>query len=210
MNDPQRESVYDAEERIYQGAQLYCPDHVCRYVASVTGSAYWVAAGGPPVTVHFTSSTHSRRAWGGWSDTACEWFVRFPTYRDADTEAKVTRNVRMGWRVDPKDWPWSWRELVICHELAHVLTMATTDSPQKHGSKFCSRFLEIVERVMGRLAARELALSFRMSAVGFQPPDTPAGPLLRTDALRAAGWVEYQPLPVVDVDIPANVQRALA
>lgn len=210
MADPQRERLYDAEARIDQGTQLYYSDQIKRYVANITESAYWIAAWGPPVKVRITpSSQRGRRALGGYSVGRNEWYVRFPAYPSREVEARVARNVRNGWHVT--EWPWAWRELVICHELAHVLQMKRHDD-ETHSPEFCGVFLEVVERVMGRLPRRELELSLQMSGVVFAKPDVPAGALLGPPALRAALWSPYKPTrlaPVVDLDIPANVQPVL-
>ncbi|MBB5913958.1 putative metallohydrolase (TIGR04338 family) [Nocardia transvalensis] len=56
---------------------------------------------------------------------------------------------------------WALRELVILHELAHHLEPAGTD-PAPHGPEFCSRYVELVDGVIGP----EAALLLRTTMLG--------------------------------------------
>ncbi|WP_085999095.1 TIGR04338 family metallohydrolase [Nocardia higoensis] len=58
---------------------------------------------------------------------------------------------------------WALRELVVLHELAHHLAPEVDSSPA-HGPEFCSRYLELVDGIIGPEAA--LLLRATMSGCG--------------------------------------------
>lgn len=58
----------------------------------------------------------------------------------------------------PTHTTWALRELVVLHELAHHLAPSTDLAP--HGPEFCSRYLELVDGIIGPEAALLLRATF--------------------------------------------------
>lgn len=204
--DPQAERVYLAEHSIDPGAQLHAADQVHRYVASITMSPWWLEHGWPAVKV---TTPRGERAWGGRLESG-SWYVCLPGWRTADLEAEAGRAMRAGAPVT--NWPWAWRELLICHELTHVRQLHDLDGrhrPAAHGGAFCGLYLETVDAVMGPLAAWRLGRAFdrQAVAVGERPEfhGEPCGP----DALASAAWNPYRPHRAPLLPTPAILQDAL-
>lgn len=61
---------------------------------------------------------------------------------------------------------WTRCEYYILHEITHVLT--STNAPS-HGRLFCRNYLALIERWMGKEAARDLRESFREHRVKWYP-----------------------------------------
>ena len=99
-----------------------------------------------------------------------EWFrERWPTMEDVRIRLLDGRGCQSGWaRADGTiSLPtWARRKLVVLHELAHVVTWQHygLDQPA-HGRKFAWVYLELVRRVLGKEAARELRRAFRVQGV---------------------------------------------
>ena len=62
---------------------------------------------------------------------------------------------------------WSRSRLIVCHELAHVVT--DPEEPA-HGWAFCAEYLRLVERFIGRAEAEELRASFKAHGVKYLAP----------------------------------------
>lgn len=186
MGDPQRDRVYRAEEDSPPGAQLHAADQVRRYVAFVTGSDWWNAAGLPAVEVRIGRTAN---AWGGRLPSGA-WYIGLPGWASVALEDDARRAVFAG---RPVDWPWAWSERTICHELAHVATMAANETASGHGSWFCTRYLAVTEAVRGPLARWAFERAFQRHRVAYSEPEDHWDDALGPDALDAALWRPYRP-----------------
>ena len=57
-------------------------------------------------------------------------------------------------------------ELFVLHELAHALTFGG------HGPEFCSAYLKLIRRFMGREVFEDLRFNFRANDVKYRRPPT--------------------------------------
>ncbi|MFD3706521.1 TIGR04338 family metallohydrolase [Nocardia sp. NPDC058658] len=60
---------------------------------------------------------------------------------------------------------WALRELVVLHELAHHLSPDSAEAP--HGPEFCTRYVELVDGIIGPEAALLIRTTFAGCGVGF-------------------------------------------
>lgn len=63
---------------------------------------------------------------------------------------------------------WARKELVVLHELGHVLTYQGARTAS-HGREFAAAYLGLVQRFMGGMAARELKAAFKRHRVRYRP-----------------------------------------
>lgn len=204
-SDPQAARVYAAEQTVDPGAQLHASDQVRRYVGAVTGSDWWVASGWPPVAL-YTGRTVN--AWAGRLSTG-SWYIGLPGWRSPELEDEARRSVFAGL---PVEWPWSWNELTICHELAHVSHLFDVEGrarPAPHGSGYCGRYLHSVDAILGARPAWHLRRAFDRHAVAYSEPPLHLDEPLGHDALASALWRPYRPSSALSGPIPRPQQPAL-
>lgn len=208
MGDPQREHVYRAEERVPPGAQLYNPHQLDRYVKTLTRSSWWRDHEWPDVRVIVTpSAQYPVEASGGWTPAA-GYHVRLPAFKSPEVEDVVVWSARAGRPVDPGLWPWAWRELTICHELAHVTLLAEEVNPD-HGPAFAARYLETLAAVRGAGAALDLARAFAGERVEVGELWLTTAEPLSPEALSEAAWKPYEPTSFDDIEREHVEQGAL-
>ncbi|TET39004.1 MAG: hypothetical protein E3J69_00820 [Anaerolineales bacterium] len=68
---------------------------------------------------------------------------------------------------------WSRSDLVILHEIAHVVTRRKGyhgPLPAYHGREFCANYLALVRQFLGKEAAKELKVCFKKSRVKYTRP----------------------------------------
>lgn len=134
--DSQRGRVFKAEWAIpdeEQGRYLATVPQVQRYVDDVVLSRWW--EGRSTIQQVDVKDGRGRRS-------AVAFKFRF---------AGVLRMPR-----------WSRTELVICHELAHLLTSSNAPS---HGREFCRNYLALLDRWCGNGLGRVLREQFRLHGV---------------------------------------------
>jgi len=127
-----------------------------------------------------------------WVDSICKsrWFInRFPRHaldkkaimkygRSADGIKVLDGRGRQrpcgstrGFIKLPK---WSRFELVILHEIAHVVTTRYSTNNRKlpayHGRDFCANYLTLVRRFLGKEAGKELRECFKRHKVKYTRP----------------------------------------
>lgn len=99
------------------------------------------------------------------------WFKRrWPRRSLAGVYIKDGRGTRnaTGSNTGTLNFPrWSRFPLVICHELAHVVTSSARRS---HGRVYCHNYLAIVRHVMGKEASDELKRCFKEGKVKYTLP----------------------------------------
>lgn len=188
-SDAQADRLYRAEQTVKAGAQLYAADQVHRYIGHLTSTDWWAGHGWPPVAVRIGRTAN---AWGGRLQSG-SWYIGLPGWANHWVEQEAREAV---FARRPVEWPWAWCERVVCHELAHVTVMAGHDGrtlPPAHGAIFATRYLHVVEAVMGPLARWKLERAFERGHVAHGEPgdhdDDPVGP----EALEAALWRPYRP-----------------
>jgi putative metallohydrolase (TIGR04338 family) len=91
---------------------------------------------------------------------------------------KINKGKRWAWgNADhitiPEFGGWAWMPSVVCHEVAHTITLRTPRIPlmqyQSHGRQFCAVYLNVVRAMMGREAYEELKANFKAHGVKFTP-----------------------------------------
>lgn len=124
-----------------------------------------------------------------WVDSICKsrWFInRFPRHaidkkriavygRRADgikvLDGRGRRGACGSTRGFVKLPVWSRSDLVILHEIAHVVTSRYTTNnrklPAHHGRDFCANYLALVRRFLGKEAGDELKACFKKHKVKY-------------------------------------------
>jgi putative metallohydrolase (TIGR04338 family) len=91
---------------------------------------------------------------------------------------KINKGKRWAWgNADhitiPEFGAWAWMPAVVCHEVAHTITLRTPRIPlmqyQSHGRQFCAVYLNVVRAMMGRESYEELKACFKAHGVKFTP-----------------------------------------
>jgi putative metallohydrolase (TIGR04338 family) len=139
--DYQRQRVYNAERK----TSMYCWNAVSKDLPT----ADW------QTLLKYVADMNMKPWWK-------ERFGRFcPTIHV--TDGRRQRRATGGWGAIhmPK---WSRSPLIICHEIAH----AVGSYSDRHGPKFCEKFLWIVYHQMGDAAYQELRMAFISGGVEFE------------------------------------------
>ena len=150
MRDSQRNKVYTAERVLMDtyGRRNLTISECQQYADKVLASAF--------VRRHFGTVTvnieHGRG--GGFAYRNVSWF---------DTYYEVWR---YGNRITLGKW--ARREIVVLHELAHVLAPAWHTAA--HGWEFCATYLNLVRHFLGAEAHDVLKDSFKANRVKFTKP----------------------------------------
>lgn len=132
--DSQRSKVYGAEGRailepVVRGQTFRSLADVCGYTKELVASP-WFADMFPNVkTVDVRDGKKARMAWGRRADPNGVGLISMPK--------------------------WSWTELIICHEVAHV---CSTIGDVPHGAQFSGRYLFLVSNAISGLSAERLKL----------------------------------------------------
>lgn len=164
MRDSQRKRLYDAER----------------------ATTMW--------NVGFVSDIHLLREYVK-KITASKWFAKhYPYYHNIGIEVKDGRCCRFargstrGYIIMPR---WSRFQLVILHEIAHVVTHC---SVAFHGREFAKVFLNLVKHFMGTAAYVELKASFKKHRVKYSAPrKTTTRPTGNPDVYKhLLAWKERQ------------------
>lgn len=134
--DSQRSKVYDAERVLQQGDQGWTFRETQEYVNRITRTRWWKNRGGPPfVLVKDGRGTTWAKAWDPYTTAKGE---------DRPATINLPR-----WARDP---------IVVLHELAHLLTLATEAA---HGPTYCTNYLALTKRFLGEETHRILRDSFK-------------------------------------------------
>lgn len=158
MNDPQKQKVYMAEwtHSAYQHLNFRSVEAVERWANQLIGSN-WFGCNWPHMAYHP---------------------VRILDLGDEEscTSVAVSNTIDMA--------KWSWKKIIVCHELAHLCNVDSEifqslckdelgrrrkkRGVASHGKKFCSIYLKIVERALGKEAAKELQQNFKEQGVIYE------------------------------------------
>lgn len=158
MKDPQKDKLYKAEwlHSAYRRHDFRSIEAVSRWAHQIIGSAWFGCL--------FPHMAHT--------------VVTFFDFGDGErcSAMPVNNSIDMA--------AWAWKKIIICHELAHLCNV---DSEQfqanradegmgrrkkrgaaSHGKKFAGIYLKIVEKAMGKEAARELEQNFNIFGVRYE------------------------------------------
>lgn len=146
--DLQQFRVYRAEKIVDIGSRrIESIDEIQAYVDDMIASAWWRSefAGIEAIEVRM-GKEETDLARGGadlfWDEAEDSW------------EAGASGHIELP--------PWAWTELVVLHEVAHVLSPGS-----KHGPLFARSFHHLVARKLGESAASELALAYAAEGVSW-------------------------------------------
>ena len=144
-DDPQQFHLYRAEKILSIGTTRFeSLEEIREYVSEMIASSWWRSAFPEVRSIRVMKGRESDLARGG-TDSV-------PDEAESSPEELMDGGIELP--------SWGWNELTVLHELAHV------PSPQeRHGRLFARNFHLLVSRMLGDLAASEMAQAFEAEGV---------------------------------------------
>ena len=145
--DPQQFRVYRTEKIVSIGATRFVSlAEIQGYVDGMIASGWWKSEFPEIRAIEVRAGQEEDPARGG-----------------VDSVPQPTETAWESWGSGHIELPpWAWRELVVLHEVAHVVSPGS-----EHGQLFARNFHYLVKRMLGEAAAAELSMAYGVEGVAW-------------------------------------------